>query len=702
MGKNLSSCAFILLFFATFLHGQNSNWKWISPLPQGNNLNSVCMLNENTIYAAGDNGTILKTDDYGQTWRIQNSGTTENLDFIFVFESGTGYVYTKNGIKLKTENGGETWVEFSSDLSETIYKIIFINENVGYAITNDNLFKTENGGAEWFPLFDSDYFWITAISFIDENRGWIAGEEGRIFKTTDGGTGWIDLPVANEEDYYSDICFVNENVGFAIDYGLIIRTSNGGINWERREFSSYFELRQIVMTNETNGFIIGDNFHTTTGVSFYTTDGGDNWLTHNAGYENEFNCVAAVSLNKAALVGKSGLILTASNDGSEWLESSQRLPSFLSSQFFLAPGYGFFCGDDGLIIKTADGGNSLTFLNSGTSRDLTSIFFVDENTGYCCGGNHALLKTADGGNSWTEKEEGLECAFYDVVFPEDENLGYACGTCGVYKTTDGGEFWTKQLEYQYGDFRELAFTDNEFGLALNSYKLYITANGGIQWNEITVGDAWSFTACAAPNRENIFVLAGGEVYKSTDYGETWTKKFQTDSFCAELQFIDQNNGFLSGKTLFKTTDGGETWNEAPTGINFLGKTFFFNDKTGYAISDLSILKTENGGGNVTEVATEENSEPEQFHLYQNYPNPFSKGENGNPSTVIKYKIENEGFVTLKIYDILGKEIAVPVNSFQKAGSYSVSFNAKNLPGGIYFYRLQTGRFSETRKMILVK
>ncbi len=93
---------------------------------------------------------------------------------------------------------------------------------------------------------------------------------------------------------------------------------------------------------------------------------------------------------------------------------------------------------------------------------------------------------------------------------------------------------------------------------------------------------------------------------------------------------------------------------------------------------------------------EESSLPKEFVLTQNYPNPF------NPTTIIKYDIPGFSFITLKVYDVLGKEIATLVNDEKPAGSYEVEFSAIGLPSGIYFYKLQAGSFVETKKMVLMK
>lgn len=99
---------------------------------------------------------------------------------------------------------------------------------------------------------------------------------------------------------------------------------------------------------------------------------------------------------------------------------------------------------------------------------------------------------------------------------------------------------------------------------------------------------------------------------------------------------------------------------------------------------------------VTDVNEELNIQPEQYSLEQNYPNPF------NPTTSIRYQVSSIAQVTLKVYDILGNEVARLVNEDKPVGSYEVDFDASQLSSGIYLYKLTAGNFIETRKMILIK
>jgi len=104
-----------------------------------------------------------------------------------------------------------------------------------------------------------------------------------------------------------------------------------------------------------------------------------------------------------------------------------------------------------------------------------------------------------------------------------------------------------------------------------------------------------------------------------------------------------------------------------------------------------------GDTTFTIVSVEDESETtSSFYLSQNFPNPF------NPTTTINCAIKSTGLVTLKVYDILGKEVAELVNEAKDAGNYSVTFNASELPSGIYFYTLTSGNFTATKKLILLR
>jgi hypothetical protein len=99
------------------------------------------------------------------------------------------------------------------------------------------------------------------------------------------------------------------------------------------------------------------------------------------------------------------------------------------------------------------------------------------------------------------------------------------------------------------------------------------------------------------------------------------------------------------------------------------------------------------------VITAVNDKPilkSSFILYQNYPNPF------NPTTTINYSVPKQSFVTIKVYDVLGREVATLVNENKPVGNYSIQFNANKLTSGIYFYGMESGSYSQAKKLLLLK
>ncbi|MCH7974318.1 MAG: T9SS type A sorting domain-containing protein [Bacteroidetes bacterium] len=146
-----------------------------------------------------------------------------------------------------------------------------------------------------------------------------------------------------------------------------------------------------------------------------------------------------------------------------------------------------------------------------------------------------------------------------------------------------------------------------------------------------------------------------------------------------------------------TTPAQQEWFQQSSGTaNLLYGISFTDTNNGTAVGDLgTILRTTNGG--VTFIKDENNfTQPKDFLLSQNSPNPF------NPSTTIRFSIPEESFVTIKVFNTLGKEITTLINENIIVGNYEIEFIITTLPSGIYFYQLQAGNFVETKKMVLMK
>lgn len=199
------------------------------------------------------------------------------------------------------------------------------------------------------------------------------------------------------------------------------------------------------------------------------------------------------------------------------------------------------------------------------------------------------------------------------------------------------------------------------------------------------------------------------ILKTTNGGNTWEGSLipYFNFGVTDLYFLSFQNGWVTtnNKNIFRTTNAGATWDtlQSATTLDEVIKNIeFFNTNISYGIGTNHICFTNDGCVTysiVDSVVTNVESQPSvptQFILYQNYPNPF------NPATVISYQLPVSGNVTLKVYDVLGNEIATLVNEEKSAGVYDVDFDGSGLSSGIYFYKLHAGNFTKTNKMILLK
>jgi hypothetical protein len=150
--------------------------------------------------------------------------------------------------------------------------------------------------------------------------------------------------------------------------------------------------------------------------------------------------------------------------------------------------------------------------------------------------------------------------------------------------------------------------------------------------------------------------------------------------------------------VFRSSNNGTSWSAVSTGLpNVLVRTLAANSTTLIAGTDGSGVWRRPLSELITDVRPMHGDEvPMRFALEQNYPNPF------NPTTNIGFRISDFGFVSLRVFDVLGREVETLVNEQMQPGSYSVQLNANSLASGVYLCTMQTAGFMQTRKMLLMK
>jgi hypothetical protein len=192
---------------------------------------------------------------------------------------------------------------------------------------------------------------------------------------------------------------------------------------------------------------------------------------------------------------------------------------------------------------------------------------------------------------------------------------------------------------------------------------------------------------------------GNVIIKSTDAGFVWTGQTAPNTeqmFGVSFAAMDTGTAVGGNGTIIHTSNSGTTWVNQLSGTSqILNGVSFINTNVGFAVGNGgTILSTTNGG--LSGINNISNEVPLNFSLKQNYPNPF------NPSTVIRFQMPEAGQASLKVYDAMGREVQTLVNERLNAGIYETKFEGSGLTSGVYFYKLITNGFTETKKMLMIK
>ena len=399
----------------------------------------------------------------------------------------------------------------------------------------------------------------------------------------------------------------------------------------------------------------------------------------------------------------------------------------LSSVYFVDSLYGWAAGFSGTIIHTSNGGNDWIIQDSKTGNNILDIFFLDRNLGWAISweafnypfGTY-ILKTTDGGVNWNSSTFPVESIFSQCILFLDSLNGWMGGKpYPIVRTTDGGISWT-EAEIDSAFFSglpvyDIQFYNSSFGYASGG----VIDCCGIIWRTTNGGDYWFVidTPYVAPEpiyqlhiKDSLNVLGVGGDFEDLGYGVgtiytsdggmTWGFEYIGMSGVAwDIDFRNESEAWspLGGQQkLIYSLDAGKTWTSITTPDSaIIFKMIFPGSLHGYGVGmDGAIIKYR--PDSTTTVFVPDNLIPEGFILLQNYPNPF------NPKTNIGFRIAEPGFVNLKVFDILGSEVATLVNDELTEGIYEINFNAGELSSGVYFYTLSASDFISSKKMILLR
>jgi ribosomal protein S11 len=385
------------------------------------------------------------------------------------------------------------------------------------------------------------------------------------------------------------------------------------------------------------------------------------------------------------------LITTASvSINSQWVQTSGGMGN-LTVLSFASSGDTFFAGTDyyGVYVSTDNGTTWVqTSLNN---RIVTALAKIGSNlyAGAISGG---IFISTNNGTNWTQSSLTVGVS---SIAESGNNILVSSNSSGggIYYSSNNGINWSN-TSISSGIFWPLAVNGNDVFAGSNG--VWKSTNNGINWTQTSFNNRllWSLAA----NGNIIFAgcIQTYGVYKSTDNGTSWAQTSLNNRVVRSLA-VDGDNVYAgtSDNGVYVSNDNGMNWVQRNEG---LGNATV---RALHIIGNYIYAGTVNNGvwkreiDQLVGIQSAFSEIPNNYSLSQNYPNPF------NPTTAVKYDLPEDGMITLKIHDILGREIYA-INEFKKAGSYSLKFDGSNYSSGIYFYRLESGSYIETKKMVLVK
>jgi photosystem II stability/assembly factor-like uncharacterized protein len=674
---------------STVNYSGNDNIRW------GGECLAFDPANPEIIYTGGRESGIYKSINGGASWNLIAApnvvsgnissitirpGTSGNTAEIWVGSEGNAGVW-------RSQNGGANWTQMrtSAQVENVVFRIAVKTDGSAFVAYNQSLVKYSGGIWSSIGGFSGEGS-LAAVHFMGSENRVIASRMNYTKLSNDGGATFgtvlpmtLTGPLPKHSYNWTVVdwarnCFqqnpVNANEWYISGGFGCIKSGNAGLTWQYATdginipvmYRTHFHLTDpnyvfLPMGDLTMGRL---------------TDGGATGEVADYAFYS-FNILQDFS-------NASAVLTTAANPNRQ----------------YLAGGNIYAQETPGVFITNNNGANYTrqtgTGLPNTTNRPLINGVASNSNADQLIvfvGGDYSNIGTTGGiywstnaGQNFT-RAGGLPQniiapnVFYSHyglgkdITNNSKRYGYFEGDGGgFFESSDEGKNWSLKSSVIGAGYKPAGTlcvhpsTADLFYLAVSESGLYKTTDGGTAWNSMS---GWE-SGEQVDARGNIITVFGkrtgdtyDKIYKSTNSGASW-----------ELIVTDQYKLPNTTSLVINPHNNNQLW------IGTTGNgTFIF---TGLTIG-------------ITNLSTEI---PDVYELLQNYPNPF------NPVTNINFSLPQNGLTKLIVYDMLGEEIAVLVNSDLKGGTYKVDWDASNMPSGVYLCKLSSGKFSEVKKMILVK
>ena len=693
---------------------------------------------------------IWRSTNGGQSWTNLGLTNTGQIGKLAIHPTSPNRIFaaTLGRYRSRTQDRG---VYRSVDSGATWQRVLFLNDTTGACeVLIDPSNQNRIYAALWNryrPLRYSIIGGVNSGLWISTDGGdnWTQATNG--FPSNDANLGRVSLAIAPSQP--STVYALASN---GIGMRGVYKSTDSGNSWAQVTVGTPFSNEGQVWYNNFVAVHPTDPNILFAGMMemYKSTDGGVTWAdVTSTMHVDQHAILFDPNIPADIVVGNDGGVFLSTNTGSSWIKSFH-LPI---TQFYA--GTVDFSNPQHYLGGTQDNGTPRTI--TGSDSNWTSIYggdgfyvLVDPKNSnriyaeYQYGG---LGYSTNGGASFFGGTNGIPSTdrknwCTPIAMDQNNTLTLYTGTHRMYRTKNGMQSWTaisgdltRGANGRIGTITaiDVAVTDsNVVYVGTDDGKISVTTNGGTTWNDITstLPVRWVTRVTIDPDSANVaYVTQSGyledilssHLNKTTNFGETWT------SVGGDLPNIPLNDIIVDPVyrgNLYVATDvgvmvssnGGKNWNALGAGIPEVPVhdlaihsparklLAFTHGRSAYSF-DLTSL---------TSVNNAQSSIVTGFALEQNYPNPF------NPTTVISYQLAVNNHVTLKVFNILGREVETLVSGEKEPGTYTVQWNASayasgisakgGYASGVYFYTLQVrqredeqaGSFAETKKMLLLK
>lgn len=603
---------------------------------------------------------VFRSTDLGLNWTKVSSNGLTNADIRCVCISGS-YVFvgtTAGGVfRASTSGGNWTSVGLSNEtvFAMTVSGSYILASTMNTQSSNGAVYRTANYGGKWSKSGGLSAN-VRIRTFSQVGSVLYAGGIGGVFSSTNNGGKWVAKNnglVNNSNNGVPEVLALAGNgttvyAGTGYDGSGVFWSSNGGSSWTQTALTSYIRSMAVIGTNVFAG--AGG----TAGSIYHSVNNGASWTTVNNGITARY--VYGMIGNGSDILADG--IYKSIDGGANWTAATI---SSTTESFFVY-GTDIFAGSSSGLHRSVDGGTTWTQINGAMNYIKafasvgTTLFFGVNHC--CCSTCDGVYRSNDNGQTWTMVNNGLTSAKVEALAVMGTSLFAGTAGGGIFVSNDLGANWTAtNTGLGNTSILSLAVHGSIIYAGTAGSGVYISANNGASWSWAGSGLTNSTVNEFAVSGSTVFAATNAGVFATTTNGSSWT---------------DVSSGLVRSKSILSLAVAGTDLYAGTFGNSVWKRPLSQMPKRSVAVQTPT------------------------FHLEQNYPNPF------NPSTTITYSIPENGVVTLRVYDRIGRMVAELENGMKESGTHSTLFDARELSSGIYFYRLEMNGQIRTGTMTLMK